>query len=372
MHLMTENRALIHLSNLTENIRTVREIIGEGVKICMAVKADAYGHGSVGVVRAASAAGVNCFGVANAEEGVLLRRAGIDDEIIVYGLTIPDEYELLLEHRLLPFVADAAGIDALEEGARLKGTSLPVHLKIDTGMGRIGCTPDDAPELAARIAAGSHLSLGGTCTHFACSDGADPSFTERQIDIFDSAVEAIRHRGIDPGIRHAANSGAVIGHPRARYDMVRPGIMLYGYYPSKEQPRDVKLLPVMELTTRIIYLKRVPAGTPLSYGSVYRTPRETLVATVPVGYADGLNRSLSNRLQVTCRGRPHPQAGRICMDLSMIDLGPDSDAELYDEVTIFGPPPAVSDAETLADLLDTIPYEITCSVGGRIPRCYCE
>ena len=372
MHPMTGNRALIHLSNLEANIRTVRRIIGKDVKICMAVKADAYGHGSIEIVRAASRAGVDCFGVANAGEGSELRRAGIEDEIIVYGLAPPEEYALLLEHRLFPFVADAPGIDSLGEAARREGTRLPVHLKIDTGMGRIGCTPDDAPELAARIAESRGLELGGTCTHFACADSADPAFTERQIERFDSAVEAIRKRGIDPGIRHAANSGAVIGHPRAHYDMVRPGIMLYGYYPSKEQPRREKLHPVMELETRIIYVKRVPRGTPLSYGSIYRTPRETLVATVPVGYADGLSRGLSNRLEVTCRGRAYPVAGRICMDLSMIDLGLDSDAELYDEVTLFGPPPAVSDAETLADLLGTIPYEITCSVGGRIPRHYCE
>ena len=372
MHLMTGNRALIHLANLEANIRTVKRIIGAGVKICMAVKADAYGHGSVEVVRAASRAGIDCFGVANTREGAELRRAGIDDEIIVYGLAAPDEYEELIDNRLFPFVAAAEGIGTLDRAARIKGVRLPVHLKIDTGMGRIGCTPEDAPELAARIAESGGLSLSGTCTHFACADSADPSFSENQIDRFNSAVDAIRARGIDPGTRHAANSGAVIGHSRARYDMVRPGIMLYGYYPSKEQPREEKLFPVMELRTRITFMKRVPAGTPLSYGSIYRTPTETLVATVPVGYADGLNRRLSNRLEVTCKGRTYPLAGRICMDLSMIDLGPDSDAGLYDEVTLFGPPPAASDAETLADLLDTIPYEITCSVGGRIPRYYCD
>jgi alanine racemase len=369
---MTGNRALIHLSNLEANIRTVRRIIGEDVRICMAVKADAYGHGSVEIVRTASRAGIDCFGVANVEEGSELRRAGIEDEIIVYGLPVPDEYDRLLDNHLVPFVAETAGIAALDRSALSKGTRLPVHLKIDTGMGRIGCTPEDAPELAERIAESRGLRLGGTCTHFACADSADTEFTDLQIERFDSALEAIRNRGIDPGICHAANSGGVIGHPRAHYDMVRPGIMLYGYYPSREQPRLHKLLPVMELETRIIYLKRVPPGTPLSYGSIYRTPRETVVATVPVGYADGLNRGLSNRLEVTCRGRTYPLVGRICMDLSMIDLGPDSEAELYDEVTLFGPPPAASDAETLADLLDTIPYEITCSVGGRIPRVYCE
>ena len=369
---MTGNRALIHLANLEANIRAVRNSIGTGVKICMAVKADAYGHGSVEIVRAARRAGVDCFGVANTGEGTELRRAGIDDEIIVYGLAVPDEYGLLIENRLSPFVADAGGIEGLDEAARLKGVRLPVHLKIDTGMGRIGCTPEAAPELAAGIAESGGLSLAGTCTHFASADSADTAFTEHQMDRFEAALDSIRARGIDPGIRHAANSGGVIGHPRAHYDMVRPGIMLYGYYPSREQPRKEKLYPVMELRTRIIFLKKVPADTPLSYGSIYRTPAETLVATVPVGYADGLNRRLSNRLEVTCRGRTYTLAGRICMDLSMIDLGPDSDARLYDEVTLFGPPPAASDAQTLADLLDTIPYEITCSVGGRIPRVYCD
>ncbi|MFP4563793.1 MAG: alanine racemase [Spirochaetia bacterium] len=369
---MAVNRALIHLANLAANIRTVRRIIGTGVKICMAVKADAYGHGSVEIVRAASREGVDCFGVANIQEGAELRRAGIDDEIIVYGPAVPDEYDRLIDNRLNPFVAGAEGIVALDRAARIKGVRLPVHLKIDTGMGRIGCTPEDAPELAALIAESGNLHLAGTCTHFACSDSAEPAFTEGQIERFESALEAIRARGIDPGIRHAANSGAVIGHPRTRYDMVRPGIMLYGYYPSKEQPRKEKLLAVMELRTRITFIKRVPAGTPLSYGSIYRTSTETLVATVPLGYADGLNRRLSNRLEVTCKGKTYSLAGRICMDLSMIDLGPDSDAGLYDEVTLFGPPPAASDAETLADLLDTIPYEITCSVGGRIPRYYCD
>ncbi|HEQ71966.1 MAG TPA: alanine racemase [Spirochaetia bacterium] len=369
---MRATKAIIHLGNLRRNIRTVRTRVGDKVRICMAVKANAYGHGAVTIARTALSEGVYALGVATVGEGIELREVGLTARILLLSLPSPAEFSDLIRHDLSPFVADETTITLLEKGAAQRQKRVPVHLKVDTGMGRIGCRPDEAPRLAARIHASSGLTLAGVATHFPVSDRLDSPFTEEQIERFGSLVAAITRNGIDIPLVHAANSGAIISHPRSSFDMVRPGIMLYGYAPSSEQAGLVPLSPVMELVTEISFIKRVPAGTGISYGLTFTTDRETCIATLPVGYGDGYSRLLSNRGHVLIRGRSYPVVGRVCMDQTMVDLGPHPQAAIGDTVVLFGPEPGALDAAGIAALMGTIPYEVTCLVTGRVPRVFMD
>jgi alanine racemase len=347
----------------------------------MAVKADAYGHGALRLAKTAGGEGISWFGVATVYEGIRLRREGIGARILLFSLPFPEDIPLLLEYNIVPFVADSETITRLDTAAgKLRGRTalpdgggrFPVHLKIDTGMGRIGCFPENAPFLAEQIARSSSLFLEGTCTHFPGSDAKDQGFSKQQIALFLQSVNEIRGRGVDPGILHTANSGAIIGLPESHFDMVRPGIILYGYYPSREQARELEVRPVFELQTRVLFLKKVPTGTPISYGSIYRTKSETWIATLPVGYADGYPRLLSNNAEVLIREKTYPVAGRVCMDQIMVDLGSETDVRLNDTAVLFGPDPAGPTAETVAEAVGTIPYEITCGITKRVPRLYVD
>ncbi len=369
---MRATKAIIHLENLRHNIRLVRRHIGPDKRICMAVKADAYGHGVHRVVQVALSEGVEYFAIATVQEGIDIRTEGVDAPILLLSLPLPEEVPEVIRYGLTPLVTDRLFLQVLEEAAAAQGRRIEVHLKVDTGMGRIGCTPQEALELAAATSASRWLRLAGVCTHFPVADLPDNPFTTAQIRRFAAVVDAIRVQGIDPGLIHAANSGAVLGYPASHFDMVRPGILLYGYYPSQEQPRSLSFLPVMELESRIVFLKRVPKGTPISYGMTYHAERETTIATIPIGYGDGYSRLLSGRGEVLVRGRRYPIVGRICMDQLMVDLGSDSPAELYDRVTLFGPDPEGPDAERIATLIGTIPYEVTCDINKRVPRLYTD
>jgi alanine racemase len=377
---MRPTRGVIHLENLRWNIRQIRKILGPSVQICMAVKADAYGHGALRLAKTAVAEGIKWFGVATVYEGIRLRREGIGARILLFSLPFPEDIPLLLEYNIIPFVAEGETITRLDTAAeKLRartalhdGGRFPVHLKIDTGMGRIGCFPDDAPFIAEQIARSSSLFLEGTCTHFPGSDTKDQDFSKQQIALFLRSVNGIRARGVDPGILHTANSGAIIGFPESHFDMVRPGIILYGYYPSREQARELEVRPVFELQTRVMFVKKVPPGTPISYGSIYRTKSETWIATLPVGYADGYPRLLSNNAEVLIRGKTYPVAGRVCMDQIMVDIGSETDIRPNDTAVLFGPDPAGPTAETVAEAVGTIPYEITCGITKRVPRLYVD
>ena len=369
---MRATRATIDLRQLRANLQAVRRSLrgsgGRRPRVCLAVKAAAYGHGAVPVARAALQAGVSAFGVATVAEGVELREAGITAPVLLFSLPLPEETAAIVRARLTAVCADAALGRDLARAAASAGATVAVHLKLDTGMGRIGCTPDAAAELAQELRRHPGLRLTGVCTHFALADQADQEFTRTQLAAFDRAVAAIpdHHRLL----RHAANSGAVVGLPAAHLDLVRPGIIAYGYYPGERQRRTVTVRPVMELATRVVYLKRVPAGTGLSYGLTYRTSAATLIATLPVGYADGYPRILSGRSEVLIRGRRYPVVGRICMDQCLVDLGPRADVARYDRAVLFGPDPAGPDAAELAAAATTIPYEITSRVAARVPRVY--
>ncbi len=332
------------------------------------MKADAYGHGALDIARAAERGGADFLGVATPQEGMELRRAGVVMPILLYGLCLPEEHKLLVQHDISAVAVDDPGIEAFEGAAEKLGRPALLHLKIDTGMGRIGCAPEDAVRLAARIASSPFLRLEGVATHFPCSDEKDLGFTRQQIALFRDLVNRIKAAGVNPGLLHASNSGGVLQCPEANFSMVRPGILPFGYYPSREVARPLDIRPVMELRSRVLFLKKVPAGTPISYGCTYRTPAPTWIATLGVGYADGYPRSLSNRGRVLIKGRTYPVVGRVTMDQVMVDLGPQTEIRRYDEAVMFGPDPAGPGAEDLAELAGTIPYEITCGINRRVPR----
>jgi alanine racemase len=369
---MRATRAIIHLENLRHNIDAISKKAPQS-KLCVPVKADAYGHGAVQVSLAALACGADCLAIASVLEGEALRKAGIDAPILLLSLPIPEECDSIIDLGITPLVTDPVFASSLAEAARRRGKRVGVHLKVDSGMGRIGVSPEKALALARAIAAEKELFIEGTCTHLCVSDSLDPgdlAFTTLQLERFDQAIESLRKDGIDPGIRHAAASGGLLYHPESHLDMVRPGILCYGYLPAPNPSSGFDARPVMELATQITFLKRVEAGTPISYGRTWESPRETVIATLPVGYADGVPRALSNKGRVLVGGRPCPIVGRVCMDQLMVDLGPEAKDGLYDQVTVFGPQECADSAFDVAEATGTIPYEITCNVNKRVPRVY--
>jgi alanine racemase len=342
----------------------------------VAVKADAYGHGAAAIARASLAAGASFLGIARAGEGAALREGGIDAPILLFSQPLPEEIPEIIKNRLIPLVSDGEFAAMLDHSAAESGVRLPVHLKIDTGMGRMGCPPAQAAAVARQIAACAALEYAGTATHLAVSDSAAPddrAFTERQIARFNEALDGIRAAGLNPGIVHAANSGAIILHPGAWFDMVRPGILLYGYKAVEEADAGLSLPPllaepVMELRTNVVLIKQVKKGETVSYGRTWAAPQDTEVAVLPVGYADGLPRLASNQWQAVIGGKTYPLVGRICMDQCMVDIGPGPTVRRWDEATLFGGP--APSAAVLAGRIGTIPYEITCNINKRVPRVY--
>jgi alanine racemase len=338
----------------------------------MAVKADGYGHGALRMAATALEEGVSALGVATVEEGIELRQAKLRASVILLGLPLPEELPDIVAHDITPFVTDAATIGLLAAEAKKQRKRTAVHLKVDTGMGRIGCRPDEVLPLAAQIHESSSLFLEGLATHFPTADSADSAFTLRQIAILNEIAATLSKNKIKVEIVHAANSGALIDKPAGFFTMARPGIILYGYYPSADQKRIISVKPVMEFRTKVDFIKKAPSHTGISYGLTYTTKTETYIATLPVGYGDGYSRLLSNRGEVSIGGKRYPVCGRVCMDQTMIDLGPAHTVKLYDEVTLFGGIPGGPDAEEIAGLMGTIPYEVTCLITKRVPRVYLD
>ncbi|GBU29402.1 alanine racemase [Treponema sp. R8-4-B8] len=376
-------RAIIHLDRFKENINSVKKRIGKNRLICVPVKADAYGHGAVKIAKTSLEAGASCFGVASVSEGLALKKGGIKAPILLFSQPNPDEIRKIVSAGLIPFVSDAEFACALNECAKKVKKKLSVHLKIDTGMGRIGCSAKEAPDLARQIAKYRWLRLTGTATHLAVSDSTnrqDIVYTKKQIACFKKAVKAIRAAGIDPGVVHAANSGAVILHPDAWFDMVRPGILLYGYKSvvEYEAPLDqlkkltrfksLTVEPVMELRSAVVLIKKIKKGESVSYGRTWTAETDTLIAVLSVGYADGLPRLASNKWQVFIGNELYPLVGRISMDQCCVNLGKKTKINRWDEAIVFGSPG--NDAAVLAKITGTIPYEITCNVNKRVPRVY--
>lgn len=363
--------ALTRLDAIAANLAAVRERVGSRL-ILAAVKADAYGHGAVPVSRMIQETKTaDWLGVANVGEGLQLREAGITMPILKLSMTRhPDETDAAVAAGITLTVTDTESIVAAAAAASSVGVVADVHLKVDTGMRRIGCAPDAAVELSQLVDATGSLSLNGIFSHLPVSDNpAGDEFTNNQIALFIDTVAKVEAARGPVKLKHLANSGAVLAHPSAWLDMVRPGIMLYGAYPDPEVPQTVPLQPTLEWSTYLSFVKQVPAGEKVSYGHTWTAPVDTWVGTIPVGYADGYSRLLSNRGRVLVAGRSCPIVGRICMDQTMIDLGPDVDAVVGDEVILVGQRGDEEITTTeLAESMGTIPYEVTCLITGRVGR----
>ena len=378
---MRGTRAVIHLDNLEHNIKEIKKVIGDKVLVCLPVKADAYGHGAVPVAKRAVECGVDFLAVATVDEGIELRAAGIEVPVLLFSIPDDAEMEALVRNNLTPFVSGESFILKLEKAAAVfssaAGKAFPVHLKVETGMGRTDCRPEDALKLASLIVECPSLRLEGVATHFAVSDSADREdvlFTRKQTEIFSGVIEGLRSAGINPGIIHASSSGGVVFHPEAWFSMVRPGILAYGYPPSKDAGGKLDLKPVMELQSEVVFVKDCEKGTSISYGRTWTSPRDCKIATVCIGYADGIRRDLAPGLSVEIGGMSCPVRGRICMDQLMVevpsDLPGNAGPSPGDTAVIFGPPPCLYSAADLAETAGTIPYEITCGIGPRVPRIY--
>jgi alanine racemase len=371
--MLYQTHALIHLDHIRYNIEGIRRAVGNDRKILIAVKANAYGHGAIEVSRLAERIGVDWLGVATVPEGLEIRNAGIHLPILKLSPAFPEEMDAAVRNQITLTVASQENVNELQTVSSAAGAITPVHLKIDTGMGRIGVTPEEAPALALHIK--NHcpnLRLQGIFTHFPVSDDADPSYTTGQIARFKVVVEEI-HTALGRKVElvHASNSGAVLGHESARFDLVRPGIMIYGYYPDSGTPRSIALKPGLSFLTRVSFLKKVRAGTSIGYGRTWFAPEDTWIATIPAGYADGFNRLFSNKGRVLVNGRSYPIVGRVCMDQSMVNLGPETDVKVGDEVVLMG---KSGDEEITCDewaqKLGTITYEVTCQINSRVERVY--
>jgi len=369
--------AEIDLAVYRNNIIELEKITAEGTRFMAVVKADGYGHGAVEVSRAALEAGAACLGVARLEEALQLRDAGIEASILIFGYTSPSMVQALIEHDLTQTVFSPSMATALSRRCGDIARSLRTHIKIDTGMGRLGLLATASPlerrvEEVQSIAQLAGLEIEGVFTHFATADSADQGYTETQLRRFQDLVQVLDELGIQIPVKHAANSAALMSVPSSHFDMVRPGIATYGLQPSSEWQRDdLDLQPVLQWKARIIHLKQVPTGFGVSYGITYRTSEPTTLATVAVGYADGLNTALSSRGEMLLRGQRVPIVGRICMDLTLLDVGDVPGASVGDEVVILGRQgDLLLTAESMATTLDTINYEIVTSITARVPRIY--
>ncbi len=367
---MRPTYAEVDLSAVESNVRQVIERV-RPAQVMAVVKANAYGHGAVEVARVAVAAGAAYLGVALVEEGIALRDAGVDAPILVFGGFFDDQVEAFVERRLQATLFDLHSAEVLDQAAQRSGGRHPVHVKLDTGMGRVGVDWRQAVDFLEQVRRMEGLEVVGLMTHLATADERDKTFARTQLCRFREAIRSLEESGVQIPIKHAANSAAILDLPEAWFDLVRLGVMLYGYYPSEETSESIPVVPAMRLVSHVIYLKTVAAGTPVSYGRRYTTEKETRIATVPIGYADGYNRLLSNQGEVLIRGRRFPVVGRVCMDQIMVDVGLTSDVRIGDEVVLLG---RQGDAEIpiweICRKLGTIPYEVTCWVSSRVPRRY--
>lgn len=364
-------RVDIDLGALAHNVRRLRALV-EPAAVMAVVKADAYGHGAVPVARVAQAEGVAAFGVALVEEGVELRDAGIETTVLVLSEPVADAAAEVVARRLTPVVYTESGIDALAKAvADAGGEPLDVHLKVDTGMHRVGAAPASVDALVARLLDHPELRLSGLCTHFAVADEPERDDTAEQLGRFVAVRDRLAARGIAPGCVHAANSAGAIAFTDARFDLVRIGIALYGVLPAPGLGADLGLAPVMSLRSQVSHVKELRAGDRVSYGLRYALPRDARIATVPIGYADGVPRNLgATGAEVVVRGRRCPIAGTVTMDQLMVDVG-DLPVEVGDAVTLLGADGDASvTAEEWAERLGTIGYEIVCGIGPRVPRHY--
>ena len=354
---------------LRSNLRQIRDKVGSCVKILCMVKANGYGHGATEISPTLARAGADAFGVATLEEAVQLREAGIQAPLIVLAGVFPAQLDTFVEYKLTPVVHDLISLKALDRESSRRQVELRVHLKIDTGMGRLGFLAAEADQWIAAIKQAESLHIQGVFSHFSHAESVQGDYTQKQLEIFKRVLGQLRSAGVIPDLVHLANSAATITLPAAYFDMVRPGLMLYGVYPSPNMKEQINLKPVLSWKTKILQLKNVPSGTSVSYGQTYVTECESLIATLPMGYADGYPRFLSNRGEALVRGQRARIAGRVCMDLTMIDVTDIRNVRQGDEVVLLGRQGGAEiSADEIAAWANTISYEILTSIGTRVPR----
>ncbi len=369
-----QTRLIIDLDAIRSNIRNIRKAVGDKVKIMTIVKGFGYGHDESKIARTLLDASVDYLAVAIPDEGIKLRRSEIKAPILVLGPTSPEEAHKLIDFDLAQMVCTLQLAQALHLEAKRENKKAKVHIKVDTGMGRIGLSPKEVLPFLQSLERLDCLELEGIMTHFSVAD--DPTgrdYTNKQLADFIDLLDELKRHGYSFELRHAANSAAAIAYPESRLNMVRIGIALYGYYPNKALASMIKLTPAMTLLTRIAYLKTVPPGTSISYGRTFKTERETKIATIPIGYNDGYPRALSNKGEVLVRGKRAPVIGNVCMDMTIIDVTDIPGVSLDDEVVLFG---YAGDThlpvEELSDKAGTINYEIISRISHRVPRVYID
>lgn len=363
--------AEIDLSAVSHNYNQVRRLVGGGVKIMVVVKGNAYGHGIAEISKELSRLGADYIGVATVDEAIFLRKQKITKPILVLGSVLPSEVGAALKNDVTLTLAGGELLAAVNKKAKALGKKAKVHIKVDTGMGRIGLWhEDEALGFIDKASSSEFIDIEGIYTHFA-SAARDKIFTLYQMESFERLIGQLLNRGLNIPYRHAANSIATVNFRRSHLNLVRPGLIIYGMYPKKGLGRVINLKPVLSLKTKIAFLKKVPPGRSISYGRTYVTQNTTNIATLPIGYADGYGRILSNKAEVLVKGERAPVVGKVTMDQTMINVGHIKDVKLGDEVVLIGKQGQNEiTTERLAKLSGTIPYEIVCSITDRVPRIY--
>ncbi|MBA7498203.1 Alanine racemase 1 [subsurface metagenome] len=350
----------VNLDAIAQNVRNIKKLIGEKKELMAVVKGNAYGHDILEVSSVVLKNGASRLAVARLEEGIFLRKAGIVIPILILGLTLKQQAELLVSYNITPTVCEYEIIEKLSESATKEDKVVKVHLKVDTGMRRIGIFSHDILRFIKRVRALKNVEIEGIFTHFSVADEKDKTYTEKQFRKFMGVLTTLEKEGIRIPIKHVSNSATLLDLPHMWLDLVRPGISMYGLYPSTEVQKTIKLIPAHSFKTRIVFLKELPMGESIGYGRTYTTnQRRTKVASLPLGYADGYNRLLSNQVEVLVRGRRFPIIGRICMDQTMIDVTNLPQVEIGDEVVLWGRQGEEEiTVEEIAEKIGTINYEI--------------
>lgn len=365
---MRSTKAIINISNLKYNYLNIRKKV-KGAKVLAVVKADAYGHGVKESVVALNSLDKKpeYFGVALMDEGIEVKKIGIKQPILIFEPLSRENIDEIIKYGLIPTVFNSEHIKLLK---KYSDRRIKVHIKVDTGMGRLGCKFEDAFNFIKRVDSYGFIEIDGVYTHFATSDSSDKRFAKNQLEKFTDLINNLKKNKIKFGLAHCANSGAILDMSDSYFDMVRPGISLYGYYPSLETSESIDLKPVMSIVSKIDSVKRFRAGESISYGRLFYTKKETTIITVPIGYADGYNRNLTNSAYGIIKGKFYQQVGRVTMDRIMFDIG-DNKIKVGESIILLGKQKDLKiDAWDWSKVLNTIPYEITCNISKRVPRIY--
>ncbi|MBI3397835.1 MAG: alanine racemase [Deltaproteobacteria bacterium] len=363
--------AIIDRAAIRSNFLQVKKNIAKEVDILAVVKANAYGHGAVETAKALGQAGCKFFGVAICEEGIKLREAGVKAPVIILGGIYTGQRRDIVKYNLTPVIFDIDTAHQLNNFSSKTGRKIKVHVKIDTGMGRLGLLPEEVEPFFQKLKRLANLEVDGILSHFAEADEENKGFSREQLAIFLKALKVIQKLAFKPHFQHIANSAALLEYNPSHFNLVRPGIMLYGVYPTRRMMKKIKLKPVMRLVTKIIQLKDVPKGFSVSYGRKYITKKEGIIAAIPIGYGDGYPRHLSNKGEVLIRGQRARVAGTICMDITMLDVTHIKGVSVGDEAVIIGKQGNDEiQVDELAEKAGTIPYEILCGITSRVPRVY--